>query len=274
MLLLRSSCDATSALFLVGIGFMVQNRMKMRLSHIPLMVVLLVIGCRANADQQNSSSSASPEFNSDTLPTGSFESEMIMVADSAQSAMGVSTASASKIVEGERELMELVLVQEMGRGTMFDSLWVDALTMRPVRYRNVMPGFQSIKVDYGPDGHITGLFTRAQTELRIDTVTTEVLYDGGGFQGMIAALPLSEGFEAEIPVFNYATGRGTVHITVLGTQIIDSRGEKVPTWKVAYRPGGGLVAHLFIDQNSRHIIRSEAEVSPGRTFVTQARPAS
>ncbi|MDA1029401.1 MAG: hypothetical protein O3B41_10170 [Bacteroidetes bacterium] len=168
-------------------------------------------------------------------------------------------------------MIEMIMIQEMGMGTMFDTLWVEESTFRPIRYRNVMAGTQAIKLDYGADGHITGSFQRDSISTKIDTTVTELLYDAGGFQGIIAALPLAEGFEAEIPIFNYLTGKGVASVKVLDSGVADINGKRFEVWVVGYSLGGGLVAFLSIDKLSGQVLRSETEMDTGKHFVYQAK---
>ncbi len=229
-----------------------------------------VIGCQ-QGPTSTLTNNLTFEFNSESLPDGRLESDMVFVVDSVFRSVGTSTAEVKRFTEKRTKMIELIMIQAMGMGTMYDTLWVEEATFRPIRYRNVMAGSQSIKLDYGIDGHITGSFHRDSLTTQIDTTVTEILYDAGGFQGIIPALPLADGFEADIPVYNYLTGKGVASVKVLDSGIVELNGQSHNVWVVGYSPGGGLVAILSIDKDSGQLLRSETEMGPGRHFVYQAK---
>lgn len=233
-------------------------------------IVTMVIGC-----QRGPTSSLTNDlpfkFNAASIANGKLESDMTFVADSISRTVGLSTSEVKRVTQDGIKMLEMVMIQQMGMGTMFDTLWVEESTFRPIRYRNVMAGTQAIKLNYGADGHITGSFQRDSISTEIDTTVTELLYDAGGFQGIIAALPLEAGFEADIPVFNYLAGKSTANVKVLDSGVMVINGKTFDVWVVGYSPGGGLVAFLSIDKESGQVLRSETEMDAGKHFVYQAK---
>ncbi len=181
--------------------------------------------------------------------------------------LGTAATTLGEAVLDGRPVFRAVLVQEIPTGVMVDTLDTDPATLRPIRYRNALGDRQSIQVDYGADGHVRSQVTRAGHTTVLDTTVTTEVYDAGSFLSIPPALPLVEGFAAEIPVFHYATGVSSIGVRVVGTGTVDYRGEERPAWAVEYESAPGLVATLSIDRETRRILRFEGAFSDGRKFV-------
>ncbi len=206
------------------------------------------------------------EVDASRLPMTSTDSDMAIFSDSTSRSLGTATSSIELFKEDDRGLLNVILIQNFRLGTMYDTLVVDSRTLRPIRYRNELTGFQTVKVDYSPDGRVTGQVIRDTTETAIDTTMTGVFFDAAGFQALIPALPLGDGYEVEIPVYNYQSGAATVKVKVVGSDSIEYEGEPRDIWLVAYSPNPNTTAMLSIDKSSGSILLAESDLGGGRTY--------
>jgi len=197
-------------------------------------------------------------------------SDMTILSGDNRTDLGTARTEASSVSLEGRRVIQFVLVQELRQGTMFDTLWVDAGTLLPVRYRNTFGDLQSIRMEYGNDGHIASEVVRSGTVTGIDTTITGPHLDAAEFPMLIPALPLADDYAAEIPVVHYEDGTKTYSVRVIGSDQVPREEGTRDVW-IVENDSGVSVARYFIDKKTREVLKVTAEVGPGRTYEQVAR---
>jgi len=205
------------------------------------------------------------------IPTGTLVSDLTITRDSSTTSLGEAIQGAERLAIDGREVLRLTLEQRLPMASMFDTLEVDASTLRPLRYRNVFGAFQSITLRYDEAGRVQGTVARAGEIVTIDTLIAGVFYDASDFLPLVPALPLAEGFEAFVPVYSYDFGLDTLSVRVTGSGTLAHGGSDRPVWLVDYATPGGAAATLSIDRETGRLLRTESTVQDGGLFVQAAR---
>lgn len=238
-------------------------------------LALLVTGCAAGpaATPHATGPSHEPAFGLDPsrIPVGTATSDMAMARGDERRAIGTAVSSIERVTLGGRPVLRFVLTQQLGSGTMTDTLDADAGTLQPLRYRNVFGERQSIRVDYGADGHVVSTLVRDGVRATLDTTLVGPHFDAAQFQPLIAALPLRDGYTAEIPVFHYENGAGTVAVRVVGRDTVERAGGARPVWLVEYEAAPGQLVNLSIDRETGRAWRATAALGGGQRYEEVAR---
>lgn len=236
---------------------------------IPLKLSLVVLPLVLLACQQSDPVSAFG-LSADRLFMGATTSDMVVVNGDARMALGTSRREAAALVMNGEESIRFVLVQELNQGTMYDTLWVDAGTMLPIRYRNDFGDLQSIRMTYGKDGHIVSEVKRGGMVTGVDTVVADQYFDMAEFSMLIPALPLSDGYEAEFPVFHYESGVSSATVRVIGSDFVEYRGETRPVW-IVEQVLNAVTSRQLVDKEKGIVLRIDATLGADRRFEEVAR---
>lgn len=236
---------------------------------------LLVTGCATGplAPRPETGRSPEPAFGLDParIPVGTATTDMAMARGDDRRPIGTAVSSVERVTLGGRPALRFVLTQQLGSGTMTDTLDADAATLQPLRYRNVFGERQSIRVDYGADGHVVSTLVRDGVSATLDTTLVGPHFDAAQFQPLIAALPLREGYAAEVPVFHYENGAGTVAVRVVGQDTVERADGARPVWLVEYEVAPGQRVNLSIDRETGRTLRATAELGGGGRYEEVAR---
>jgi len=109
----------------------------------------------------------------------------------------------------------------MPMGESSDTVWVDRRTLRPIR--RAARGMGTLVLTYADD-RITGRMQSPMGAMAIDKeLDAPVVGDGGAFDLYVAGLPLAEGYEATLRVFNPQQQEvRPVKLQVTGTQTVET----------------------------------------------------
>ncbi len=215
---------------------------------------------------------AEPPFglSSDLLPESTTISDMTIVAGDTRTDLGTARREMARTSVDGRRAIQFVLVQDLRQGTMYDTLWVDATTLLPIKYTNVFGDVQSIDMDYGSDGHVVSVVKRGDTVTGVDTVLTEPYLDQAEFSMLIPALPLADGYSATLPVFHYENGTTTTTINVIESRQLEHAGSTRDVWIVEVDSGLAVSRHA-VDKDTRDVLRVDVDLGPNRRFEQIAR---
>ena len=164
-----------------------------------------------------------------------------------------------------REVLILGLEQVMEQGTMVDSLIVDAHSLAPLTYSNTMPGMQTIRTVYGPDGAVGSAIQRGSMEGGVDTLLTGPHLDGASFTSLLPALPLEEGLEFTLPVFHYEQGVLDYQVLVIGTETVTTCRGDIDAWIVDVTTPINTTRH-WLSVGDRELIQVIVELGGGNRF--------
>ncbi len=160
----------------------------------------------------------------------------------------------------------------MGSG--IDTLDVDGSTLLPIR-RVAVQGPGKISVVYSGNS-IEGKISMGPQEMPIKTQTKNIdLPDGTGTEISITTLPLGEGFKATVYQFDLMMQKEKAFLlAVTGPESVTAPAGTFNTFKVVLTPKDGETggSTLWIDQNSRRIVKSESKLpaqAGGGLIVTE-----
>ncbi|HEV7227190.1 hypothetical protein [Brevundimonas sp.] len=138
---------------------------------------------------------------------------------------------------------------------MRDRIQVDAVDMRPIRYDSVraasstMPG-QEVHLVYGAD-RVRGSKTLGETRTDIDVALDRPVWDGNLWGLTFSALPLAEGAELIVPVWQYDKGFGAFTVTVTGSRTVEGPAGTTEAWVLRATDGGRMTTEYLIDKQTR-----------------------
>ena len=238
----------------------------MRLPLQPLIPVLALVFGACQTSAPSLTPAASPSgLDVRRLPVGVQTAEMTMIVGDQSRTLGTVEYQTARVASAPAHLT-IVATQRFAQGPpMVDTLVVDVPGGRPVRYRNGFGDRQTIRVDYGTDGTISGRTTRnGQTTARDTTVRGAVL-DAAQLRPLLAALPLAAGLRTTLPTYDYQTGT----VVMSRVEVADARvpGTEDAAWDVSYTTPSGVTSHVWIDRETRQTRRIEADLGNGRRYV-------
>ena len=164
-----------------------------------------------------------------------------------------------------REVLILGLEQVMGQGTMVDSLVVDAHSLRPLSYSNIMPGMQTIRTVYSEDGSVGSAIQRGSMEGGVDTLLTTPVLDAASFTSLLPALPLEEGLQLSLPVFHYEQGVLDYQVHVVGKETVTTCRGDIEAWIVDVTTPINTTRH-WSSVGDREMIQVIVELGGGNRF--------
>jgi hypothetical protein len=141
-----------------------------------------------------------------------------------------------------------------------DTFVVALATLAPLSQRT----HEERAVALDNDGrHVSGTIAEGQASGRVDvTVATPVFYDHS-MDLVLGALPLVEGYEADLPVYDDEAGAvAWRHLRVAGTDRLPGEGELVDAWRVE-TSRGRVRSTYWIDKATRRMLRWALPLSSG-----------
>ena len=235
------------------------------------LLILLLPGCQDSGSAEMPVDEAAPfGLDPDRLFRGEVVSDMTIIHGDDRRPLGVARTSISDAEVDGQPALRFVLIQELQMGTMYDTLMVHRETLLPIRYRNDMGEFQQINMNWDADGRVRSRVDRSGVITGIDTVMAEPRLDAAEFSMLVPALPLAEGYAAQIPVTHYENGAGTRSVSVESAGNVEYNGEMRPVWTVAVETPTGTM-RTAIDRETGMVLQTIADLGPGRYFEQIAR---
>lgn len=232
----------------------------MRFSTIVLILIASLTACSdAPVDPPHFGMSA------DLLTDGVTSSSMVMVTADGERSIGIAHQGVERGTIDGRDVIHLTLVQELARGTMRDSLVIDAASLQPIEYLNDMPGLQTIHTTYGPGGTVLANLERGAMTNRIDTVLADPHLDAASFTSMLPLLPLAEGLDKEYPVFHYENGVLTYRVQVPGMETLTTCRGAEDTWIVDVTTALNTTRH-WISRDDGSLVHVLVDLGGGNRF--------
>ncbi|NQV71932.1 hypothetical protein HQ496_02330 [bacterium] len=191
--------------------------------------------------------------------------QMNMVSPEAVRPVGTAHAEVKRSLLNGRAVINLVLVQELGQGTMRDSLVVDASTLLPIDYVNSFPNFQSIHTTYATDGQVHSEIERMDVQIRVDTLLSGPHLDAAAFTSLLPAFPFEPTMDLRLPVFHYEKGAMTYGVKVVGDESITTCLGNHDTWKVETESSSQVSQH-WVDKKTRRVVQVVVDLGEGRRF--------
>jgi len=144
-----------------------------------------------------------------------------------------------------------------------DSLMLDRATLRPVA--RVAKGQGTITLSYADD-QITGEMNAMGQTMAIDkSLDAPVLASGSGMEMTLAALPLDEGYETTVRVFDYqqqTVRRMKVAVTGTGTVEVDAGSFETMTVELTSLDGNdaGTGTYHVMANAPHHVVKAETKL--------------
>lgn len=157
---------------------------------------------------------------------------------------------------------QLVDRVRMPMGETTDTVWVDQATLRPLRRH--AQGMGTLWLTY-EDGHVSGRLQSPMGTMNIEKeLQAPVVGDGGAFDVYLAGLPLREGYEATLRVFDPQQQEvRPMKLTVTGTQTVAIPAGTFTAYVVRLEAlddgsGSGL---LYVNQEApHHVLQAEMQL--------------
>jgi dienelactone hydrolase len=194
-------------------------------------------------------------------------------------AMGGQTMemSSERIVERGthvgRDAWVVVENTQMPMGSVSDTTWVDATTLRPLA-RHVRQGPAVITLTFTPEG-VTGDIDAGAQQMPVNVASEEPLFgDGPSLHIAVGAMPLEEGYVTTLQGLNLMQGSAQpMRVRVTGREAVTVPGGSFDAWVVELGPvEGGEPSTLWIDRDTRRVVRAEMQMGPqmgGATAIVE-----
>jgi len=161
-----------------------------------------------------------------------------------------------------RAVWQLVDRVRMPMGETTDTVWVDQATLRPLRRH--AQGMGTLWLVY-QDDRVSGRIQSPMGTINIEKkLESPVVGDGGAFDLYLAGLPLQEGYEATLRVFNPQQQEvRPMKLTVTGTQVVETPAGTFTAYVVRVEAlDGGLGSGvLYVSREApHHVIQAEMQL--------------
>ena len=159
-------------------------------------------------------------------------------------------------VEGTRAIVRSEAIWMDDELVQVDSFSLDAGTLAPLAMR-------SSSVETGVDlrftpGHVRQVDDGDWGADTSDIVLPEPVFLGGSADLLLGALPLAEGYTANLAVYDADDGLDTIGIEVAGAEELAlPNGRRVPAWRVLVTEGF-LVSTYWMDRESHALVQFES----------------
>ena len=180
--------------------------------------------------------------------------------------LGTLTQEVTRVNEGGRDLLRMVMSMDSPAGDGVDTAYVDAKTLAPVRLRGHNTS-GTISLDFN-GAKVLGNKVDADGKVQPVTQTTEApAFDASVIDFLVTALPLSLGYTARLPVFMVEQGGlAWYNVRVVGDVIVSGE----PAYGVDVQIPVG-VARYSIAKNGRRLLSSTITFSQSGGVITMTR---
>lgn len=174
------------------------------------------------------------------------------------SAIGETFQSIQTAHVGDVPAWRIVVHQRVsgGKFDLRDEFLVRRSDLRPfslhsTRGAPAAAGWQQVDVNYGPAG-ISGTRTDAKGARPIAVSTDRTVWDGNLWGLTFAALPLRNGGQFQVPVWQYDKGFGTLRAKVVGVERVETPGDRIEAWVVEAGDDPKQLVRYLISKGTRH----------------------
>ena len=191
--------------------------------------------------------------------------DLSVVREGGRQPVGTLTETVGRTPDGH-----LVRVQRLAspRGMQEDSL---AFTpeLSPVSHHSRNLG-RTVDLRFA-SGAVTGTYTNAgEAPVAVDDDTGGPAFDSNVIDLVARAVPLVPGFSADVRTYERASADAadtdvTYRVRVVGREAAGDR----ETVVVEFSKAGTGATRLYLDPETREVLRQESEVAPGTTFVME-----
>lgn len=208
-----------------------------------------------------------PDVDGRLLPGGVDSTRVVIVRD------GVEQEGPLQIEELWRDTRdgEPVLVQVLrivGRVRLDDTTVYRLPGLAPVGHRSHMAGGRTLALRYG-DASVEGeLIVPDSGTTSIERTFEGPVFDPGVANLLLRVLPLRDGYEARVHMFNHGELRAVETVyRVAGDTTVTARGEDVPAWRVEIELWDGRVVEHVVARADRRVLATETRVGDMRMLV-------
>ena len=191
--------------------------------------------------------------------------DLSVVRDGGRQPVGTLTETVGRTLDGR-----LVRVQRLTspRGSQVDSL-VSRPDLAPVSHYSRNRG-RIVDLRFA-SGAVTGTYTNAgEAPVAVDDDTGGPAFDSNVVDLVARAVPLVPGFSADVRTYERASADATdtdvtYSVRVVGRGAVGDREATV----VEFSKAGTGATRLYLDPETREVLRQESDVAPGTTFVME-----
>ncbi len=172
--------------------------------------------------------------------------------------------ASERIVErGTREGRDVWLVIENTQtpaGPAADTTWLDPTTLQPIA-RQVHQGPTTVALQFTEDG-VTGAIDAGAQQMNVNVTSEDPLFgDGASFNLAVGAMPLEDGYVTTVHNLDLLQGRAKANrIEVTGSESVTVPAGSFETWVVEVKPEDADANTLWIDKDSRRVIKAELKL--------------
>jgi hypothetical protein len=145
----------------------------------------------------------------------------------------------------------------MPAGPAADTTWVDAETLLPIA-RHAHQGAATVTLDFAGEA-VKGAIDAGTQKMDVDVSADEPVFgDGASFNVAVGALPLEDGYVTTLHRLDLMQGEAdAMRIEVTGTESVIVPGGTFDAWVIEVAPPDGEPSKLWIDRDSRRVVRAE-----------------
>ena len=232
------------------------NRIHMRVS--PLVILILATSVSAQSQIRPGS-----ELVDGRHITSSVATYSVRTLRPVQENVGTFSEQLIVDVEAETVTRTAFLIVPMANRMQSDSLVAAWPSLAPVSHQSDDTDRQFALSFDGAHVVGSGQLKNGSGTREVDISSDGAFFDEGWTAHLLRALPLAEGFNADIATYDPESSTvRTMEIAVLESVQVDLRGSTTTAWLVQ-RESGGRVTTYTIDAASRMLLRMEFEPDPG-----------
>ncbi len=234
-----------------------------------LLLVLSFIFFQSGAQEMGPSNNS---FDSSLIKNEEFTLTWYMLQDTLRHEMG---RVATKILKNNNEITFITNVK-LSNAT---EPWIDSTIVKTKDFSPVYHSSQNqnrnMAMQYGDS--VTGIYLDKKTNQSIELDENPIgsYFDSSSYPQLIRWLPLKEGYQETLSIFDFnpnaKTGKLTVSIKNVTPVQIELKKGSIKAWKVYVTDdisSNQVKNYYFIEQNTRILIKHEIEI-PGRKMVME-----
>lgn len=191
--------------------------------------------------------------------------DLHVVREGDRQSVGTLTETVGRTPDGN-----LVRVQRLSspRGSQVDSL-VSRPDLSPLSHHSRNPA-RTVDLSFA-SGAVTGTYTNAgEAPITVDDDSARPVFDSNFIDLVARAVPLAPGFSADVRTYERASADAAdtdviYRVRVVGREAVGDREATV----VEFSKEGGGATRLYLDPETREVLRQESAVAPGTTFVME-----
>lgn len=215
--------------------------------------------CPLEARGQTELRPGHPDVDGTLLATGTDSTRVYIVRDGVEreGPLQIQTLS-HETVNGEPALVQVLRI--VGPRSLTDTTVYRLSSLLPVSHRSHRPGNETLSLSYSA-GRVTGELVTAEGDPQpIDREPSAPVFDPGVANLLLRVLPLGEGYEARVPMFDHAQLEERTHVyRVTGQTRVSTGTGEVAAWVVEITLADGRVISNSVAKIDRRVLGSETE---------------